>query len=65
LLAVLIHVSSRLWLYEEWGLRSEDIQRSIADILRTMVTRSDLRVPAAAAKAPRPAKLASSTARRA
>jgi AcrR family transcriptional regulator len=63
LLAVLIHVSSRLWLYEEWGLRSEDIQRSIADILRTMVTRADLRAPAAATRAPRNNKLAASTAR--
>jgi AcrR family transcriptional regulator len=46
LLAVLIHVNSRLWLYEEWGLRSEDIQRSIADIVCTMVTRADLKSPA-------------------
>lgn len=39
LMAVLVHVSSRLWLYEEWGLRSDDLKSAIADILKTMVTR--------------------------
>src|SRR5690606_1634432 len=31
LIAVLVHVSSRLWLYEEWGLSRDDLKRSIAD----------------------------------
>jgi AcrR family transcriptional regulator len=39
LIAVLIHVSARLWLYEAWGLETDDIKNAVSDILHTMVTR--------------------------
>jgi hypothetical protein len=42
LIAVLIHVSSRFWLYEAWGLEGDDIKNSVADILYTMVTRKGI-----------------------
>jgi AcrR family transcriptional regulator len=37
--AALLHVSSRRWLYQAWGLDLEDVKRSLADILSSMVTR--------------------------
>ena len=42
LVAVLVHVSSRLWLYEAWGLERGDLEAAMADILHTMVTRSNV-----------------------
>jgi AcrR family transcriptional regulator len=37
--AALVHVSSRRWLYEAWGLDIETLKASVADILYTMVIR--------------------------
>ena len=38
--AALVHVSSRRWMYEAWGLDVETLKASVADILYTMVMRS-------------------------
>lgn len=38
--AALVHVSSRRWMYEAWGLDVEVLKASVADILYTMVMRS-------------------------
>jgi AcrR family transcriptional regulator len=37
--AALVHVSSRRWMYEAWGLEVEVLKASVADILYTMVIR--------------------------
>jgi len=37
--AAIVHISSRRWLYEAWGLEAEVLKASVADILYTMVVR--------------------------
>jgi AcrR family transcriptional regulator len=55
LLAIPVHVSSRLWLYELWGLNVEDMKRSMTDVMVTVVTGRGLAVepPAKAAQSRR------------
>jgi AcrR family transcriptional regulator len=37
--AAIVHISSRRWLYEAWGMDAETLKASVADILYTMVVR--------------------------